>query len=346
MRKKHGEAHENHERWLVSYADFITLLFAFFVVMYSISAINEGKFRVLSEAMTLAFRTQVQSSSTTLKSTDTGGMTGSFSSTPEPSMQPTVHANITPDLRPIPNAQRHQRVSRIVLSRTAADAPQQLQQEKGASEHQGQQGAHKALASGIVAVKSDGTAEDVDPNLAKVSQKLRAMLAELIKADMVNVHGNENWVEIEIKNSILFPSGSAVAHTEAMEPLKKIAEVLREVPNRLQVEGFTDNRPIKTAAFPSNWELSAARAANIVHILMTGGVRPERMAAIGYGEYHPVGDNGTEEGRQNNRRVVLVILGNNSYRHSVNPSDVPSVAPPRPKLADAQALEAASGRRP
>jgi len=280
-RKKHAETHENHERWMVSYADFITLLFAFFVVMYAVSSVNEGKFRVLSDSMMAAFRTANPHS---LKPIQVGGMLG----TPAPQAvgQATMNPGIAPDLRPLPTA-IIQRAPRAALRLTTAGKP-----------------------NAPIPVADTANEAQADPNLASVMDQLQRRLSDLIRTDMVNLRRSEFWVEVEIKNSVLFASGSALVNPEALDPLARIAHILREIPNRIQVEGFTDNRPINTPIYPSNWELSAARSANVVHVLMNNGVRPERMSAIGYGEHQPIADNRTEQGRLQNRRVVMVIMGN------------------------------------
>ncbi|HRD48360.1 MAG: flagellar motor protein MotD [Candidatus Competibacter sp.] len=306
-RKKHAEAHENHERWLVSYADFITLLFAFFVVMYAVSSVNEGKFRVLSESMSTAFRS---TSPQSMKPIQLGGMVGSPAA--QAVGQANMRANVAPDLRPLPSSVI-QRSPRAMLSQ-ARDFNPKADRSRTA-----------AIAASTAGNVGGGAGDD--PNLAKVMAKLQAALADLIRTDLVNIRSSEFWVEVEIKNSILFASGSALANPEALAPLNTIAEILREIPNRIQVEGFTDNRPIKTPVYPSNWELSAARAANIVNILMGNGVRPERMSAIGYGEYQPIADNGTEHGRMQNRRVVLVIMGNTDSRYPANVREVNATPP-------------------
>lgn len=329
-RKKHAEAHENHERWLVSYADFITLLFAFFVVMYAVSSVNEGKFRVLSESMQTAFRS---TSPHSMKPIQLGGMVGSPAA--QSVGQANMRANVAPDLRPLPSSVI-QRTPRAMMSQARDFNPK----------------TDKSRTSTITA-NTDGNVgggAGVDKNLAKVMAKLQSALADLIRTDLVNIRSSEFWVEVEIKNSILFSSGSALANPEALAPLNTIAEILREIPNRIQVEGFTDNRPIKTPVYPSNWELSAARAANIVNILMGNGVRPERMSAIGYGEYQPIADNGTEQGRMQNRRVVLVIMGNTDSRYPANVREVNATSPASATtLAEAQAppaTEKASRKKP
>jgi chemotaxis protein MotB len=100
--------------------------------------------------------------------------------------------------------------------------------------------------------------------------------------------------------------------------LRRIATVLQQYPNHIQVEGFTDNVPINTYLFPSNWELSAARAASVVHVFMKSGVDPERMSAVGFGEYRPVEANTTAEGRNRNRRVVVVVMADADKRRLID----------------------------
>lgn len=303
-RKKHEEGHENHERWLVSYADFITLLFAFFVVMYAVSSVNEGKFRVLAQSMMVVFRTMDPHSA---KPIQVASMVGASAQQAVGQPSATNHS-VAPDLRPMPSMVL-QRAPRALVTLARGDNPSEK-------------------------VSATDPESSTDPNLTKVVAKLQAYLSELIKADLVNLRSNSLWVEVEIKNNILFDSGSAIVNPEAQEPLAKIAEVLREVPNRIQVEGFTDNRPINTPVYPSNWELSAARAANVVNLLMRNGVRPERMSAVGYGEFQPIADNGTEQGRMQNRRVVLVIMGNGETRYPVQTNQVNAV----PSLENARQL--------
>ena len=251
-RKKKHEEHENHERWLVSYADFITMLFAFFVVMYSLSAVNEGKFRVLSESLVAA-----------------------FSSTPK-SLQPVqVGQMVKAPAAPIPRLDPLKSPPMVAPVDVKPPPP--------------------VVTPRMQAIKD--MADDIE----------RAM-DPLIKADLLLVRRDSLWIEVEIKTSILFPSGSANLQKEAVPILKKISQILGKYPNAVHVEGFTDNRPINTPTFPSNWELSAARAASVVHLFMSAGMQPERMAAIGLGEYRPIADNSTEAGRNKNRRVVLVVL--------------------------------------
>jgi chemotaxis protein MotB len=287
-RRKHAAEHENHERWLVSYADFMTLLFAFFVVMYAVSSINEGKYRVLSEFMIKAFHSAPKRS---LQPIQVGRV--ARSSLEQNSIRPRPHI-VTPDLRPLPLPLVAQ-VRRPMVELSAAANSAVL-----------------AEADTPPSGKGETVANEPPSPLDQVVERLRESLADLIHADLVKVRRSKLWVEVEIKSYLLFASGSAAVNAQAVEPLNQIGAILNDIPNRIQVEGFTDNVPINTPIYPSNWELSAARAANVVRLLMQTGVRPERMAAIGYGEYHPLYDNATEEGREHNRRVVLVILLDNT----------------------------------
>ena len=151
----------------------------------------------------------------------------------------------------------------------------------------------------------------------EVADRVESNLESLIDDGLVNVRRKDNWLEIEFKSSVLFDSGNARLSGVATGVLDELAGLLKEFPNPIQVEGFTDNVPISTVAFPSNWELSAARAASVVSLFAGYGVNPERMAAIGYGEYRPIAENDTPDGRARNRRVVLVIPAKGGDKHLV-----------------------------
>lgn len=267
-RKKKHEDHENHERWLVSYADFITLLFAFFVVMYSVSAVNEGKYRVLSDSLAAAFRS------------------------PAKSLDPVQMGN---PMRapPVP----HHDQNPMAPARPGSIPPVQMPMLKSLPDQR--------TAAAAVQAKVEAERAKV---VTQIAEEMEKALAALIDQDLVNVRRNKFWMEVEIKTSLLFPSGSAQIASSATTTLSKVAVILNRYPNPIHVEGFTDNKPIRTLAFPSNWELSAARAASVVRLFSSSGIKPERMVAIGYGEHQPVADNATPEGRNTNRRVVLVVL--------------------------------------
>ncbi len=276
-RKKRVEEHENHERWLVSYADFITLLFAFFVVMYSISSVNEGKYRVLSDSMVAAFSDPARS----LEPVQVGNLMRSpiQSETPIDRSKPVI------ELFRIPLPERD--IRKKLEKKLKED------QEKAALE------AEKKAAE-----------EDsrIDAASEALADSIEKDMSELVDSGLIDVRRDKRWIEVEIKSSILFDSGSAELASGSQPVLRKLAETLAPLNNTIHVEGFTDNVPIDNFEFRSNWELSAARAASVVHLFTRLGVKPERMAAIGYGEYRPIADNDSAEGRSRNRRVVLVIM--------------------------------------
>lgn len=285
-RKPKHEEHENLERWLVSYADFITLLFAFFVVMYAISSVNEGKYRVLSESLIASFRSPTKS----LEPVQVGKVAKSPVSK-QMDFRKTPVAIELPDM-PTP---RYEMVEKP--------------DEKGRNSGQGgaQQSANPEAASG------DNPAEV----LKEISEEIEQAMAKMIEQDLIDVRRSEHWVEVEINNSLLFASGSARISRKALPVLERLAKILGRFPNAIHVEGFTDNVPIDNVIFPSNWELSAGRAAGVVHLFTKEGVEPQRLVAIGYGQYRPVADNATAEGRRKNRRVVLVVQSTADTRETV-----------------------------
>ncbi len=240
-RRKHQEEHENHERWLVSYADFITLLFAFFVVMYSISQINEGKYRVLSDALVKAF-------------------------------QPDGH-------RPVANRTELQ-------GKTRGDANIALPIKRPV----------------------DAGRRQIEARMKSIADDIRKVLEPLVKEGQVRVTESARGIAVEINASVLFAPGQAELADASIRSLDAVAAVLAGVGNALEIEGHTDNTPISTVMFPSNWELSAARASRVVRLFAQAGVAPERMIAVGYGEYRSIDTNETPEGKARNRRVTVMIL--------------------------------------
>lgn len=223
-RRRKPEEQENNDRWLVSYADFITLLFAFFVMMYALSTIDTGKYRMMSESMASAFN-------------------------------------------PMPIG--------------GAALPKQP----------------------ITTNSQNGTL---------LLKDLQKSLAALIQRDQVQVAQNDRGVAISINASLLFPAGSSALNPSAADTLAFIAKTLATDSRQLQIEGYTDDIPINSPQFPSNWELSSARASAVVRLFHANGVATERLVAVGYGENRPQDTNATPEGRARNRRVAVQILTDNA----------------------------------
>jgi chemotaxis protein MotB len=144
--------------------------------------------------------------------------------------------------------------------------------------------------------------------LTKVADDVAKAMSGLVKKNLVVVRRKQSWIEVEIRTDILYPSGSARLAPSAVDIIQRLADVLARFPNPIRVEGFTDNVPIRTTQFYSNWELSAARAGSVVHVLSDRGVASDRLAVVGFAEQHPVASNLTPQGRNANRRVTVVIL--------------------------------------
>jgi chemotaxis protein MotB len=264
-RKKKHEEHVNAEAWAIPYGDLVTLLFALFTVMYAMSSVNEGKFRVLSDSMIAAFNG------------------------PPKSMRPVNIGEKEPG-----------KGGEKPLSGITPNALIKLAEQKMPSD--GNLTPRAPTKDGI------GAATDLPGSLVRMQRQVQDAMQSLIDAKLVSVRREDMWLEIEINADILFPSGAGEFAPVAEPVLDKLAEVLKPFPNPIRVEGHTDDRPIKTAAFPSNWELSAARAASVVHQFMRQGIDPMRMEIVGFGEFRPRQPNDTIEGRNANRRVAVLVL--------------------------------------
>ena len=253
-RRSHKEEeHENLERWLVSYADFITLLFAFFVVMYSLSVINEGKYRLLSNSIVAAFNKNV----------------------------------VQVEVQPI----AAQGVPQILLNKPSIAINPKYEEEK----------------------------RQAKSKMRNIAREVMDALGPLAREGQVRVTEGLLGVTIEINASLLFSPGEAKLDLSAAKALSTVAQVLSPTDFPILVEGHSDNLPISTPMFPSNWELSSARASSVVRLFIDNGVAAKRLTATGYADQRPVEDNATPEGRGRNRRVAITI----ESRQPDTLSDVP-----------------------
>jgi chemotaxis protein MotB len=141
----------------------------------------------------------------------------------------------------------------------------------------------------------------------QISDLVNEKFSQLIDDQMIKVSSNELWLQIELNDSILFSSGGVETSPQAQVIFTEIANILKNYKNPIQIEGFTDNVPIRNGRYPTNWELSSARATEIVKFLAGNGVEPERLSAVGYGEFQPLASNDTEMGRAQNRRVAVMV---------------------------------------
>lgn len=263
-RRKRHEEHLNHEAWAIPYGDLITLLLAFFVVMYAISSVNEGKYRALSESLSAVFHGPPKR----MRPVEMGH-------------QPKGTSNGPPIITMTPNP--------IDMSPTTSEGEVPVAGEDS-----------PALQ------RSAGDGQD--GGIKKMADEVEKAMATLIKKHLITVRRSDLWIEIEIKTDILFPSGVANVAPAAKPVLTKLAGILSPFPNPIRVEGHTDSVPIHTARFHSNWELSAARAANVVEQFQSQGVDPDRMAVVGFGKYRPAAPNDNAADRNKNRRVLIVVM--------------------------------------
>ncbi len=227
--KKPLKPHGNHDRWLVSYADFMTLLFAFFVVLYSSAQVDKAKMARLASAITAGFSS--------------------------------LGVGAAPVVVPgtVPAALMHP-------------------------------------------VCHEDTAESI-------ARKLEAGLAGELARHTVSLRQTPEGIVLSLREVGFFDSGSATLRASSMDTFDRIGSVLGSVGSNLRIEGHTDDVPIHTSQFQSNWELSTARATEIIRLFLTReGIGPQRLSAAGYAQYHPIAGNSTEDGRRLNRRVDIVII--------------------------------------
>lgn len=271
------EEHLNHEAWAIPYADLLTLLLAFFVVMYAISSLNEGKYRVVADSLSAAFGGPPRS----IKPVQAGQVQLRGGDFDHPSVIDTG-------------------------ARRGPAQPNRIEVPMPVSRREQQNQAATAAS-----------AQASQAQLHALGDEIEKALSGLVASGLVRVRRGENFLAVEIQSDLLFASGVASPSATALGTIRQLASVLRDAPNAVRVEGYTDNQPIRTAQFRSNWDLSAARATNVVYELIDSGIPPERLASMGYGEYQPIADNATVAGRSTNRRVELVILASSRGVDSV-----------------------------
>lgn len=237
-KKHHEEPHENHERWLLSYADFITLLMIFFVVLYSMSNVDKQKYKQLASGLSAAM----------------GGGKG---------------VNVVSDN----GASTDEQINPVDTNMVTMSEEQKLEKVKGA---------------------------------------IDKYLQENGLSDSVVTSVEERGLVLSFKDSLFFDSGKSDVKAEQTKKLIEIGKMLNQPiisDSYIRVEGHTDNVPIKTNVYKSNWDLSVIRASNVAQILINqSGIKPERVSAAGYSEYRPKVDNSTESGKSTNRRVDILIM--------------------------------------
>lgn len=241
-KKRHEEEHGgNHERWLLTYSDLITLLMIFFVVMYSMSQVDKAKFAAVAQQLSIVM----------------GG--GSETVLVDPG------SGIMKDLPNSPNEQ-----------------------------------------------------------MDEAAKSLEEYIVQNGLGTMAKIYRDERGLIISLNEGLLFDLGSAEVDDKSKEILAKIASSVKPMPNFVRIEGFTDNIPIKTARFASNWELASQRAINVAKIMMDNGIAGERISTVSYGEYRPMYPNDSNEHKKLNRKVDIIVINqeNNKLEPKTNEKQV------------------------
>ncbi|AWI07551.1 OmpA/MotB family protein [Clostridium drakei] len=234
MKKKKEEEHENSERWLLSYSDFMTLLMILFVVLYAMSNVDKAKFSQLSQSMSIAM----------------GG-------------------------------------GKIM---------------------QGNENSPNISNSSPSGNSSDGKTEE--SKMEDLKKKVDSYLQKNGMQSSVTTEVDERGLVVSLKDTLFFETGKAEVIEASKVKLVEIGKILNQLNNTMRIEGHTDNVPIHNEKFSDNWQLSSARSLNVTELLIANGVPPKKLSSVAYGEYRPILDNSTEEGRARNRRVDIIVVSN------------------------------------
>ena len=371
-KKQEHEKEPNHERWLVSYADFITLLFAVFVTLYAMSQVDKAKVAKIIASTNEAFGVSKATSAPAFNILDSATLVPlpnileKSSTEPRPPTGESVYktkeqkkpkvkdvtdeafkvrdqapahdkelteaqkkAQEAADKQLLTDLQKQEQLDaaqRVLVDLKKKEAVQMQKIREIEAQVTGkQQGAEQPTPTEATVQERQQEAAHEEKPAPGQQSKARADIAEFKKIkdnimtylqqkgveDKVTLQVGPRGLVISLKDTEFFDSGSATVRPDSLPLLENIAKAVDKYSNSIRIEGHTDTIPIKNSQFPSNWELSTARATNIVHYLVTShGISPDRLSAVGYGEYRPVSDNGTDEGRQKNRRVDIVVLSN------------------------------------
>ncbi|MDO2947259.1 flagellar motor protein MotB [Aeromonas simiae] len=253
MRRRHRlqlKGREHLDRWLISYADYMTLIFALFVVLYSVAVVDKEKYRSVIDGLSQAFSQQQPPSNGLLDGVGSHLLDSASAAAP----------------------------ATLLDSATTSQAP-----------------------DSIIMQRQDGA------SLAEIDAQLGLAVGALVEAGLVKINRDDEWLTIELSAGLLFASGSATLGRNAPDVIAAVSRILKPVDNYIRVRGYTDNQQINNEIFHSNWQLSAARAGAVLESLMALGIDPHRLAMEAYGEFSPWSDNRSEQGRAQNRKVVIAL---------------------------------------
>jgi chemotaxis protein MotB len=265
-RRGHSAEFENEERWLLTYADMLTLMFALFMVLYSISSVNISKYESLQQSLKAAFSGSILSGG---KAIMQSGSESTKAHTPATAEVPSI-VPLTPNI-PKPTDTSAQQITKAMLAASAAQREQE--------------------------------------SFKKLQKELNSYAqAHGFATEVQAVIDRQGLVVHVLTDKLLFASGSATLRLAGLPLLAEIGHLLNiDQKHPITVEGNTDNQPIQSSQFPSNWELSTDRATTVVRYLIAHSIQDQRLSAAGYADLHPLASNATATGRARNRRVDIVL---------------------------------------
>lgn len=288
--KKHSEE-EGGEAWLLPYSDLMTLLLAVFIVLFAVSKVDEAKAKEVAKAFHDGMMTESES------------------------VLPGGGSPLTELLPGKQSGDKHGGNGKDKTESNTAKEGTGSSQEGTGTTVEGTEKSQEGTSSSDV--NSNITKEELEKFLGKyeledleeLKTKLEVMFRKEDMGTEISTTIDKRGLIISLNNAILFESGSADIKNNNENTLSKIAQIINELNHHLRIEGHTDNIPINTSKYPSNWELSTARAASVVRLFINEcKVSPDKVVAVGYGEYKPVADNSTEKGRAKNRRIDIIVL--------------------------------------
>jgi chemotaxis protein MotB len=287
-KKKKAEPPENHERWLLSYADFMTLLFALFVVLYGFAMSKQTEVKALVQGLIQSF-TEMGFVTARPGSTVLGGNMGIA----QGSDSSDVSASSPNQIVSIVQAPTEGGGGMLDMGQPPTQQPIPTQNSLQETKDQ--------LPIDNSTSNSSGAPFD------SLKKEFNKSLEDLVSAGLISIKSDENWLTIELSSGLIFPSGSATVLLKAKPILKQIARTLAPLNNYVRVRGYTDNINIGNELYASNWELSAFRAISVLKSLGSDGIPPAQLAIEAYGEFSPFASNTTERGRELNRKVVIAV---------------------------------------
>jgi len=303
--------------WMITYSDLVSLLMTFFVLLYSMSSIASERFESAAQSIRGALNMFSRQGGG-------GGMFGQNSGDALISITERTNARENADEPPPePGSKEYEEMLIGMIAELEGEIKglntelEGLREEAAAGEAEGGDLDKTGKGDENSNEEFDLTEEDIiqleiiEERRRKLDEFMQSILEESERLGIggyVSIVNQEERLVLRLNSQILFDSGSASLRARGLEVMLALGESFRDLDHNIEVQGHTDSRPIRTTQFPSNWELSTQRATNVVRILQDEcGVPPTRLRSTGFGEYQPIGDNATDEGRQSNRRIDIVI---------------------------------------